>query len=127
MFDAIAPTDAPHAPLSPAPGAPAPATRSRDVGMQEPGIFKGCTEGEGPLAAATKDAILAYLGKPNAAAWERLRTRAIAGRTTLGEAWALAAPSAARRFPTSAELIRSMRVAVVAQWAGTQSGPLRRH
>lgn len=94
--------------------------------MNEPGIFKGCTDADGPLAAATKDAILAYLGKPNAAAWERLRTRAIAGRTTLGDAWTLANPSAIRRFPTSAELIRAMRVAVVAQWAQA-SAALRTH
>lgn len=99
---------------------------ARAEGMNEPGIFKGCTDADGPLAAATKDAILAYLGKPNAAAWERLRTRAIAGRTTLGEAWTLANPTAFRRFPTSAELIRAMRVAVVAQWAQA-SAALRTH
>jgi hypothetical protein len=97
--------------------APADAIAARSAGMNEPGIFKGCSDTDGPLAASTKDAILAYLGKPNAAAWERLRTRAIAGRTTLGEAWTLANPTASRRFPTSAELIRAMRVAVVAQWA----------
>jgi hypothetical protein len=111
MFDATADAAAPLA---------------RNEGMNEPGIFKGCTDAGGPLAAATKDAILAYLGKPNAAAWERLRTRAIAGRTTLGDAWTLANPSAIRRFPTSAELIRAMRVAVVAQWAQA-SAALRTH
>ncbi|GAB3731355.1 hypothetical protein GCM10028794_07510 [Silanimonas algicola] len=89
----------------------------RSAGMNEPGIFKGCTGTDGPLAASTKDAILAYLGKPNASAWERLRGRTIAGRTTLGDAWALANPTADRRFPTSAELIRAIRMAVVAQWA----------
>ena len=112
MFDATADTLAPH---------------TRSAGMNEPGIFKGCTDSDGPLATATKDAILAYLGKPNAAAWERLRTRAIAGRTTLGEAWTLANPAGSRRFPTSAELIRAMRVAVVAQWAGSTKAGLRRH
>lgn len=106
MFDALADT---------------PAHANRSAGMNEPGIFKGCTDTDGPLAASTKDAILAYLGKPNAAAWDRLRTRAIAGRTTLGDAWTLANPSAARRFPTSAELIRAMRVAVVAQWARSET------
>ena len=49
--------------------ADAPAHAARSAGMNEPGIFKGCTDADGPLAAATKDAILAYLGKPNAAAW----------------------------------------------------------
>ena len=106
MFDALADT---------------PAAATRSAGMNEPGIFKGCTDTDGPLAASTKDAILAYLGKPNAAAWERLRTRAIAGRTTLAEAWALANPTATRRFPTSAELIRAMRIAVVAQWARSEA------
>lgn len=99
---------------------------ARSAGMNEPGIFKGCTDTDGPLAASTKDAILAYLGKPNAAAWERLRLRAIAGRTTLGDAWTLANPSAGRRFPTSAELIRAMRMAVVAAWA-QQEATLRTH
>jgi hypothetical protein len=120
MFDVLPPTDAPSLAIAPTPS-------PRDRGMQEPGIFKGCTDGDGPLAPATKDAILAYLGKPNAAAWDRLRTRAIAGRTTLGEAWALAAPGGHRRFPTSAELIRTMRVAVVAQWAGSAKLTLRTH
>ena len=113
MFDTHAPSDA-HA-------------AARSAGMNEPGIFKGCTDVDGPLAAATKDAILAYLGKPNAAAWERLRPRAIAGRTTLGEAWGLADPTALRRFPSSAELIRAMRVAVLAQWASGGAPALRRH
>ncbi len=99
----------------------------RAAGMDEPGIFKGCTDHDGPLAVATKNAILAYLGKPNEASWERLRTRAIAGRTTLGDAWTLANPVALRRFPTSAELIRAMRVAVVAQWASRSAGTLRTH
>jgi hypothetical protein len=45
----------------------------------------------------------------------------------LGEAWALAAPGGHRRFPTSAELIRTMRVAVVAQWAGSAKLTLRTH
>lgn len=111
MFDAIADANT-HA--------------TRSAGMNEPGIFKGCTDLDGPLAASTKNAILAYLGKPNAAAWERLRSRAIAGRTTLGDAWTLANPSAVRRFPTSAELIRAMRVAVVAQWAQSEA-TARRH
>jgi hypothetical protein len=106
--------------------ADAPAHAARSAGMNEPGIFKGCTDADGPLAAATKDAILAYLGKPNAGAWERLKTRAIAGRTTLGEAWTLANPTAFRRFPTSAELIRAMRVAVVAQWAHSDAA-IRTH
>lgn len=97
-------------------------TAARSSGMNEPGIFKGCTDVDGPLAAATKDAILAYLGKPNAAAWERLRPRAIAGRTTLGEAWTLANPTATKRYPTSAELVRSLRLAVVANWARSASG-----
>jgi hypothetical protein len=43
----------------------------------------------------------------------------VVGKTTLSEAWALANPGAARRFPTSAELIRAMRVAVISQWAGS--------
>jgi hypothetical protein len=96
-------------------------------GMDEPGIFKGCRAVDGPLPEATKRAILAYLGKPNAAGWERLKPSAIVGGTTLGEAWAIANPSAARRFPTSAELIRSLRVAVIAQWAGSAAGPLNTH
>lgn len=96
------------------------------TGMNEPGIFKGCSEIDGPLPAATKDAILAYLGKPNAASWDRLRLRPIAGPTTLGDAWASASPAGARRFPTSAELIRAIRVAVVARWAES-SRHLRTH
>lgn len=96
------------------------------AGMNEPGIFKGCSEVDGPLATATKNAILAYLGKPNAASWDRLRQRPIAGTTTLGDAWAIAAPGGAKRFPTSAELIRSIRVAVVARWAAN-SRTLRTH
>ena len=93
------------------------------AGMNEPGIFKGCRGADGPLPAATKDAVLAYLGKPNAAAWERLRPRAIVGRTTLGEAWALSNGAATRRFPTSIELIRAMRMAAIAEWAGTSAEP----
>ena len=103
-----------------------PAHTARSAGMNEPGIFKGCTDHDGPLATATKQAILAYLGKPTATAWERLRSRPIAGRTTLGDAWALAHPAAPRRFPTAAELIRAMRVAVVAQWAAN-SVAIRTH
>lgn len=93
----------------------APATLERPAAhdaMREPGIFKGCSEPQGPLTAATKDAILAYLGKPNATAWERLRHRAIAGHTTLAEAWAFSGGSASgRRYPSAAELIRAMRLA----------------
>jgi hypothetical protein len=95
--------------------------------MGEPGIFKGCRGTDGPLPAATKDAILAYLGKPNAESWERLRQRAVVGRTTLGEAWTLSNPGAARRFPNSAELIRAMRVAVISQWAGMAATLGHRH
>jgi len=102
------------------------ADRGHATAMSEPGIFKGCSDIDGPLAPATKDAILAYLGKPNAAAWERLRQRRIAGTTTIGDAWAIAAPPGAKRFPTSAELIRSIRVAVIARWAAT-SRTLRTH
>lgn len=97
------------------------------AGMNEPGIFKGCREVDGPLAAATKEAILAYLGKPNAAGWERLRPRPIVGRTTLGEAWALSNPTAAKRHPNAAEVIRAMRVAVISQWAGSIVGHVQRH
>lgn len=96
-------------------------------GMDEPGIFKGCRGVDGPLPDATKRAILAYLGKPNAGSWERLKPCAVVGRTTLAEAWTLANPAAARRFPTSAELIRTLRVAVIAQWAGSVVGPLNTH
>lgn len=93
--------------------------------MREPGIFKGCSEPQGPLTAATKDAILAYLGKPNAPAWERLRNRAIAGHTTLAEAWAFSGgPTSSRRYPSAAELIRAMRLAVSRRLA---TGGLRAH
>jgi len=44
----------------------------------------------------------------------------------LGDAWASAPPAGARRFPTSAELIRAIRVAVVARWAES-SRHLRTH
>lgn len=100
----------------------APATLDRPAAhdaMREPGIFKGCSEPQGPLTAATKDAILAYLGKPNASAWERLRHRAIAGHTTLAEAWALSTPASGRRYPSAAELIRSMRLAASRRLAGS--------
>lgn len=100
---------------------PSTAQRS-EAGMKEPGIFKGCRGVDGPLPGATKTAILAYLGKPNAAAWERLRRIAVVERTTLGDAWKLANPAAARRFPTSAELIRAMRIAVISQWAANGAG-----
>lgn len=96
-------------------------------GMDEPGIFKGCRGADGPLPEATKRAILAYLGKPNAAGWERLKPSAIVGVITLAEAWAIANPAASRRFPTSAELIRSLRVAVMAQRADSVVGPLSGH
>ena len=96
-------------------------------GMSEPGIFKGCAEADGPLAAATKDAILAYLGKPNAASWARVADRAIAGRTTLAQAWALAAPGAIRRHPNAAELIRAIRLAVARQLTAVNGGLRRAH
>ena len=95
------------------------------AGMNEPGIFKGCAEADGPLAAATKDAILAYLGKPNAASWARVADRAIAGRTSLAQAWAQAAPGAIRRHPNAAELIRAIRLAVARQLTAV-NGSLRR-
>ena len=97
------------------------------AGMHEPGIFKGCRGVDGPLPGATKDTILAYLGKPNAAAWERLRRHAIVGHATLGDAWAMAHPAAVRRFPTSIELIRAMRKAVIAEWAGSAGKVLKKH
>lgn len=105
---------------------PIPSPRLDTVaGMNEPGIFKGCRGIDGPLPGATKNAILAYLGKPNAASWDKLRKHAIVGRISLGEAWTLSNPGAARRFPTSVELIRAMRVAVISQWAGSVVGPAR--
>jgi len=90
-----------------APAAASP--RASDDGMAEPGIFKGCSAASGALPASTKSALLAYLGKPNAAAWERIAPREIAGSVTLGDAWTSAAPTAARRFPSTAELIRAIR------------------
>lgn len=105
---------------------PIPSPRLDTVaGMNEPGIFKGCRGIDGPLPGTTKNAILIYLGKPNAAAWDKLRKHAIVGRISLGEAWTLSNPGAARRFPTSVELIRAMRVAVISQWAGSVVGPAR--
>ena len=101
--------------------------REEGSGMHEPGIFKGCRGVDGPLPGATKDAILAYLGKPNAAAWERLRRHAIVGRATLGDAWAMAHPTVMRRFPTSIELIRAMRKAVIAEWASGAGDVLKTH
>ncbi len=97
------------------------------AGMNEPGIFKGCAEADGPLAAATKDAILAYLGKPNATSWARVADRAIAGRTTLGQAWAFAAPGAIRRHPNAAELIRAIRLAVARQLTAVNGSMRRAH
>jgi len=97
-------------------------TQQAQAGMSEPGIFKGCRGLEGPLPVSTKAAILAYLGKPNATAWERLRRLAVVERTTLGDAWQLAEPAAAKRFPTSAELIRAMRMAVISQWTARSVG-----
>ena len=82
---------------------------ANDDGMAEPGIFKGCSTAGGALPAATKSALLTYLGKPNAAAWEQLAQREIAGSITLGDAWSSAAPSGSRRFPSTAELIRAIR------------------
>lgn len=123
MLD-IVPPPTPIAAVSPSSAHPRGADRR---GMDEPGIFKGCSEADGPLAEATKRAILVYLGKPDAAGWSRLRERAIAGATTLGDAWAIAAPAGTRRHPNGAELIRAIRVAVVAHWAGGVVGPLNRH
>lgn len=86
-----------------------------ESGMSEPGIFKGCSAARGPLPTLTKNAILAYLGKPNAGSWERLAQREIVGNTTLADAWSQAAPDGCRRFPTAAELIRAIRMAVMRQ------------
>jgi len=97
------------------------------AGMNEPGIFKGCRGIDGPLPEATKRGILAYLGKPSAGRWERLKPCAIVGATTLGAAWTLANPAAAQRFPNAAELVRSLRVAVIAQWTASAAGPPSTH
>ncbi len=90
-------------------------TPAFESGMSEPGIFKGCSAARGPLPLPTKNAILAYLGKPNASSWERMAQREIVGNTTLAEAWSHAAPDGCRRFPTAAELIRAIRMAVMRQ------------
>ncbi len=112
MLDLTVPRPAESTATAPHPNASA----LQNAAMDEPGIFKGCRGVDGPLPRGTKTAILTYLAKPNDPAWQRLREHAITGATTLGDAWALANPGATQRFPTSAELIRAMRFAVVAQW-----------
>jgi len=117
-----------EAPLATLPASPRPATTpARADGMKEPGIFKGCVEIDGPLAPATKRAILAYLGKPNATTWARVAGRSIVGRTTLGQAWALALPGGSGRHPNAAELIRAIRLAVSRQLTGINGDRSRTH
>ncbi|HAI60158.1 MAG TPA: hypothetical protein DCM32_09830 [Xanthomonadaceae bacterium] len=103
------------------------ARRDERAGMDEPGIFKGCRGVGGPLPEATKRAILVYLCKPTAGSWERLKPCAIVGRTTLAEAWTLTNPAGEHRFPAPQELIRALRVAVIAQWAGSTGRPQNTH
>jgi len=115
---AIVPVAAPAVATAPA------AAALRPDGMKEPSIFKGCAECDGPLAVATKRAILAYLGKPNAAAWARLSGRTIVGRTTLGQAWG---EPVAGRHPDAAELVRAIRRAVARQLTGINGEARRTH
>lgn len=122
------PLAANDASLAALPATPRPATApARPDGMKEPGIFKGCVEIDGPLAPATKRAILAYLGKPNATAWARVAGRTIVGRTTLGQAWAESLPGGSGRHPNAAELVRAIRLAVSRQLTGINGGRRRTH
>lgn len=88
------------------------APRSSDDGMGEPGIFKGLRGAGGPLPAATKDALLAYLGRPGVPSWSRLAAHDVLEGTTVADLWSRANPAAARRPPNAAELIRALRAGV---------------
>jgi hypothetical protein len=81
--------------------------------MNEPGIFKGCHDVHGPISASTKDAIIAYLGRPRVEAWEIIRHSAVVPGTTLGDAWDRCEPGHEARIPDATELVRSIRRAVV--------------
>jgi hypothetical protein len=98
----------PHAPTAPFPTA----SRSGNDGMSEPGIFKGLRGAGGPLPAATKDALLAYLGRPGDPSWSRLATHDVLEGTTVADLWLRASPAASRRPPNAAELIRALRAGV---------------
>lgn len=121
------PSPPPAADPPPAATTSATTTPARSDGMKEPGIFKGCAEADGPLAATTKRAVLAYLGKPSADAWARVAGRPIVGRTTLGQAWDAALPGGSGRHPNAAELVRAIRLAVARQLTGINGARRRTH